>query len=122
MKKLLLSAVFAFATSPVLAAMNNADLTCRPTKPVMQEAYAIVEKTPSLSILFFTGDQARVYLEIINRAEPNSEFQADAIFGMQGPGGAQIALFSADTQELCLAIQVDMITHARALRVIGQGV
>lgn len=122
MKKLLLSSVFALAASPVLSAMNNADLTCRPTKPVMREAYAIVEKTPSLSILFFTGDQARVYLEIINSAEPNSDFQAEAIFGMQGPGGAQIALFSADTKELCLAISVDATTHARALRAIGQGV
>lgn len=125
MKKLLMDSVFALAASPALASgemLDNSDLTCRPAKPAMREAYEIVEKTPSLSILFFTGDQARAYLAEINRAAPNSDFQAEAIFGMQGPGGAQIALFSAHTQEFCLAISVDTITHARALRAAGQGV
>jgi len=121
---LALSAALVLSTSAFADPVKtNADLNCVEAGPSIAEASSFLRMHPDNKPMFLDGEEAQVYIAVINADEPVTAYDGEFVFGIEHPdGSAMIAFISKDQKTLCGLLNINQRLQSRALQAAKTGV
>jgi|GEM_PF-5038085 len=96
---------------------SNDTLTCKPAKPMIEEAIKISQSEQGAEIFTLTGGNARAYLNFVNEQDPRTDYSGDAIFGIVRPsiGAAVFGILRDNDALICMSVKLGIGLHTKAL-------
>ena len=108
---------------PVAAAAAETDLVCSAPREPIRELLSLASQDTDLKVFVLEGEEAKVYLTLVNRAEPRTDYHAEAVLGLERKdGSAVIGLLQQRGKVLCTFVVLAPVMHRSAFTVARNGV
>jgi hypothetical protein len=105
------------------AAASEAELACGSPREPIQQMLTLASQDPDLKVFVLEGEEAKVYLNLVNNVAPRTEYRGEAVVGLERKdGSAVIGLLRDHGKVLCTFVVLAPLMHHSAFATARNGV
>lgn len=97
------------------AAAAEPELACGSPREPIQQMLTMASQDPDLKVFVLEGEEAKVYLNLVNNVAPRTEYRGEAVVGLERKdGSAVIGLLRDHGKVLCTFVVLAPLMHHSA--------